>query len=144
MPIMRVVLQKTTGAKLISSERVAAEIGSGYVLYIGFENSDDTEKIRWMVKKALSIRLYSGWSKSIVTKGYEILLLPQPTLLSEPSGNRPSFSKAVCRETAERLFKETIECFKAQYDKVSHGAFSSKCSLEMINNGPFTAILEKH
>jgi D-aminoacyl-tRNA deacylase len=137
---MRTVLQRTTGAELCSGGNKRSRMGAGYVLYIGFEEGDDIGKIQWMVRKILSARLYDGWTTSVTSKGYEILVLLQPALTAELSGGDPGISKA-----AEQLFAELIECFSSAYNKtrIHHGVFGKDSELRMVNDGPLTIVLER-
>lgn len=142
---MRIVLQKALRAACICEDAVASEIAQGYVVFVGFEPGDSADQVLWMARKILRLRLYDGWTSSIVQRGGEILLLSQFTLLAEFKGNRPQFNRAMDTEAAHTLFVQMADVLRREYcvDRVSTGVFGCRTEIQMTNDGPFTALLSK-
>ena len=80
---------------------------------------------------------------SIEDVGGEILVVSQFTLLADcKKGRRPSFIKAGDPKTAEEMYELFIEECKKRISKVEHGSFGSDMKVELVNDGPFTIILD--
>ena len=75
--------------------------------------------------------------------GGELLLVSQFTLYAScRKGNRPSFTDAGDPETAERLYQYIIRCAREQVPVVETGIFGAEMKVSLVNDGPFTVILE--
>ena len=57
-------------------------------------------------------------------------------------GNRPSFINAGAPNHAENLYEYFIEYSKKLFNKVEHGIFGADMKVSLINDGPFTIIIE--
>ena len=73
----------------------------------------------------------------------ELLLVSQFTLYANcRKGNRPSFTQAGDPKKAEELYEYIInECSK-EIDVVQTGIFGAHMEVALINDGPFTVVLE--
>ena len=96
---MRVVLQRVKEAKVTVSGDEIGQIKQGLLLLIGYEEADDLEDVKWMVKKILNMRIFDDqdgkMNFSVKDVGGELLLVSQFTLhASIKKGNRPSFIPA--------------------------------------------------
>ena len=73
----------------------------------------------------------------------ELLLVSQFTLYANcKKGNRPSFVKAGSPEHANKLYEYIIERCRASVPVVETGSFGAEMAVELINDGPFTIILD--
>ena len=57
-------------------------------------------------------------------------------------GRRPSFTSAARPELAEPLVKHFAESLRAQGVPVQTGEFGAMMSVELINDGPFTVVID--
>ena len=110
---MRVVIQRVKNASVIINNETRREIGKGYLILLGIENSDTIDDIEWLCGKISRIRLFTDdhglMNKSISEVQGNVLLISQFTLYaSTKKGNRPSFTKAAQPNIAIPLYKEFI------------------------------------
>ena len=57
-------------------------------------------------------------------------------------GNRPSFVKAGAPDMAERLYEHFMDRCRNYVDVVEKGQFGADMKVELLNDGPFTLMLE--
>ncbi|MBR2828606.1 MAG: D-aminoacyl-tRNA deacylase, partial [Bacilli bacterium] len=55
---MRVLLQRSGEAKVVVREETVGEIDSGLVLLVGFTEGDNMEKISYLAKKIVNLRIF--------------------------------------------------------------------------------------
>ena len=73
----------------------------------------------------------------------ELLLISQFTLYADcKKGNRPSFTAAGGPEMAETMYQYIIEECKKEIAVVEQGEFGADMKVELLNDGPFTIILD--
>ena len=61
---------------------------------------------------------------------------------SHKKGRRPSFVKAGNPQKAEEMYEEFIRVCKEKVPKVEHGVFGADMKVELLNDGPFTIVLD--
>jgi len=144
---MRVVLQRVLNAKCTVDGEVTGEIGKGYLLFLGIKESDTSYIASQMVEKIKNLRIFEDENGKI-NKNLEyvnggILLIPQFTLYADcRKGNRPNFIEAAPPEMARALFNYTLDLFRNQVEKVEAGRFGADMKIELLNDGPFTILLD--
>ena len=73
----------------------------------------------------------------------ELLIISQFTLYADcRKGNRPSFVKAGAPQMAESLYKRFMERCSQYVDVVEKGRFGADMKVELLNDGPFTLMLD--
>ena len=73
----------------------------------------------------------------------ELLMVSQFTLYANcKKGNRPSFIEAGSPDHANALYEYIIEKCKERVDVVEQGEFGAEMKVELLNDGPFTVILD--
>ena len=144
---MKAIIQRVSRASVTIEEKVVGAIGQGYLVLLGVAQGDTVEIMEKLVKKMIDLRIFqdeNGKTKlSIEDVGGEILVVSQFTLLADcKKGRRPSFIKAGDPKTAEEMYELFIEECKKRISKVEHGSFGSDMKVELVNDGPFTIILD--
>ena len=117
------------------------------MILLGISNDDNKEKIEKVVQKISRLRIFSDengkTNLSINDVGGEILVVSQFTLYADcRKGNRPSFINAGAPNIAEELYNYFTEYSKKYFNKVEHGIFGADMKVSLVNDGPFTVILE--
>ena len=144
---MRFVIQRVTRASVTIDGEMTAEIGRGFLVLAGvFE--EDTESIAdKMVKKLCALRIFQDengkTNLSLADVGGELLMVSQFTLCADlRHGNRPSFTPAAGAEKAEALFNYIVMRVWESFPDVKTGVFGADMKVELLNDGPFTIILD--
>ena len=144
---MRVVLQVVTHASVTIDSKVYSQINEGFLLLVGFEEGDNEEIVNKMMNKIVSLRLFAdeqGKTNLAFTDiGGEILCISQFTLYADiKKGRRPSFINAMRPERATKLYDYTISYLKTLVPVVKQGIFGADMKVELLNNGPFTLMID--
>ncbi|MFA5421529.1 MAG: D-aminoacyl-tRNA deacylase [Bacilli bacterium] len=144
---MRIIVQNVIDAHLSIDNRQLCAIDRGYVLLVGFTAGDSGDVVNKMVDKIVRMRVFQDENgKTNLAIGDvqgAILAVPQFTLYADLSGGRrPSFTKVLNPDDAERLFDHFVESLKASYADVCSGVFGADMKVNLTNDGPFTLILD--
>ncbi len=144
---MRVLVQRSGSAKVVVDDSVVGSIDSGLVLLVGFTDGDDIDKIKYLAKKVVNLRIFPDendvMNKSILEFGGSILSVSQFTLYAECSkGNRPSYIAAMKNSEAEKYYEMFNEELR-KYVKVETGIFGADMKVNLTNIGPTTIWLER-
>lgn len=144
---MRVLVQRSGSAKVVVDNSVVGSIDSGLVLLVGFTDGDNIDKIKYLAKKVVNLRIFPDengvMNKSILEFGGSILSVSQFTLYAECSkGNRPSYIAAMKNNEAEKYYEMFNEEL-GKYVKVETGLFGADMEVNLTNIGPTTIWLER-
>lgn len=144
---MRFVIQRVLESSVSVEEEVIGKIGRGFMVLIGVSDSDTKETADKMVKKMLGLRIFEDeqgkTNLSLETVGGELMLISQFTLYANcKKGNRPSFIEAGAPKEAEEMYEYIISKCKEVVPVVEHGRFGTDMKVSLVNDGPFTIILD--
>ena len=144
---MRVLVQRSNKANVVIDNKIYNKIDNGLVLLVGFTEGDDIEKIKYLARKVVNLRIFPDendiMNKSILDYGGEVLSISQFTLYADTSkGNRPSYIKALGGEEANKLY-ELFNKELEKYVKVKTGVFGADMEINISNIGPTTISLER-
>ena len=144
---MKVVLQRVSSASVEVDNKIVGKIDNGLLALVSFTEGDNEEKIDWMIKKIINLRIFDDSSgimnKSVLDTEGSILSISQFTLYADSQkGNRPSYIKALNGKDAIKLYDLFNEKLK-KFIKVETGVFGACMKVSLTNEGPVTIILEK-
>ena len=144
---MRFVVQRVTHASVTVDGNVIGKIGQGFMVLIGVSDEDTKETADKMVKKLLGLRIFEDengkTNLDIHTVGGSLLLISQFTLYADcKHGNRPSFIKAGKPDMANEMYEYIIAKCREQVETVETGEFGADMKVELLNDGPFTSLLD--
>ncbi len=144
---MKAVIQLVSKAAVTVEREEKREIGPGYVILLGVAEGDTEETMKKMVKKIIDLRLFQdeNGKTNLSVEGVkgDFLVVSQFTLLADcRKGRRPSFVKAGNPAEAKKIYEAFIEECKKRIDTVKHGEFGAYMQVELVNDGPFTIVLD--
>lgn len=144
---MRVLVQRSGKARVVVREKTVGKIDEGLVLLVGFTEGDNMEKIEYLAKKIVNLRIFPDqdgvMNKSILEYGGSILSVSQFTLYADTKkGNRPSYINALSGPEANILYDSFNEELR-KYIKVEEGVFGADMEVSFNNIGPTTIFLER-
>ena len=147
---MKVVLQRVSKATVTVQKEIMGEIGVGYLLLVGFTAKDGSSEVAWLAEKIVGLRVFNDEhgkkDKSLEDVGGSALVVSQFTLYGDArKGRRPSFIDAAPRDKAKILYDYFINrlCEQLTAERVATGEFGAMMDVSMVNQGPFTLVLEK-
>ena len=144
---MKVVVQRAGTSSVKVNEKIVGNINSGLVLLVGFTDTDTIDTLKFMAKKIVNLRIFPDeegiMNKSILDYGGDILSISQFTLYADASkGNRPSFTNCMHFEKANELYKLFNNYLRELNLEVKEGMFGEDMKVSLINDGPFTLVLD--
>ena len=143
---MRVLVQRSLESSVSVDGKVVGKIDKGLVLFVGFTHDDDSNKIDYLIKKVLNLRIFDDengvMNKSILDVGGSILSVSQFTLYADTKkGNRPSYINAMGGERSTLLYDEFNKKLSENIH-VETGIFGADMKVKITNDGPITIMLE--
>lgn len=148
---MRFVIQRVTEANVSVDQQIVGAIGKGFLVLVGVSQTDTRAVAEKMIKKLLGLRIFEDengkTNLSLQDVDGSLLLVSQFTLYADcRKGNRPSFTNAGAPDLAEDLYEYIINECQAQLSnptqRVQHGRFGADMKVSLLNDGPFTIILD--
>ena len=143
---MKFVIQKVSHASVTVDDQVIGKIGKGFLVLIGVAADDTKEIADKLIKKLLGLRIFEDadgkTNLSLRDVGGSLLLVSQFTLYADcKKGNRPSFTKAGNPTLANELYEYIIAQCRREFP-VETGSFGADMKVDLLNDGPFTIILD--
>ena len=142
---MKAVIQRVAHASVIVDEQVIGAIDQGFLVLLGVGTEDTKEDVDRIVKKMAGLRIFADaegkTNLSLKDVGGSVLVISQFTLYADcRKGNRPNFLQAAAPAMAEELYEYFVEtCY---IPHVETGSFGAHMQVKLLNDGPFTIILE--
>jgi D-tyrosyl-tRNA(Tyr) deacylase len=145
---MKTVIQRVSEASVSIKGRIKSRINIGLLVFIGIEDADNQEDIKWLSNKIVNLRIFDDENKvpniSVKDTNGDILLVSQFTLqASTKKGNRPSYIKASKAEIAIPLYEKFIVQLSDDLGKsIYTGEFGAEMKVELVNEGPVTILID--
>ena len=144
---MKFIVQRVSEANVCVDNQIIGEIKKGFLVLVGVSNTDTKETADKMVSKLIHLRIFEDsdgkTNLDIKSVNGELLIISQFTLYADcKHGNRPSFINAGNPELANELYEYIISKCKEEVPVVQHGEFGAHMKVSLINDGPFTIVLD--
>ncbi|MDP7550346.1 MAG: D-aminoacyl-tRNA deacylase [Acidimicrobiales bacterium] len=144
---MRALVQRVERAAVNVDDEVVGAIGVGLCVFVGVTHDDDEAEADRLVDRLAGIRLMDDddgvMNRSVTDVGGEVLVVSQFTLYGDASrGRRPTWSAAARPEQAEPLVERVVSGLRDRGIVVATGRFRALMSVELVNDGPATIMLE--
>lgn len=148
---MRVVVQRVKQAAVTIAGQQVASIGPGLLLFVGLQEGDHETSVVKLAQKIAKLRIFADAAgktnlniKAVIKAvAGAVLSVSQFTLLAKTNhGNRPSFTAAMRPETAEPLWQLFNQTLMQAGIEVATGHFGADMQVQLVNDGPFTLVLD--
>jgi len=140
---MRAVLQRVSRASVrVDGEVVGQLDGPGLVALVGITHDDGADQVAWLARKIRELRIMRD-EQSVADLGAGVLVVSQFTLYGDArKGRRPTWSAAAPGAVSEPLYDALCTELERLGTPVERGVFGAAMSLELVNDGPFTVVLD--
>jgi len=144
---MRAVLQRVSRARVTVDGQVTGEIGAGLMILLGVGKQDSSAVAASLAEKTANLRFFEDAQHKMNLSLLEVkgsaLVVSQFTLYGDARGQRrPSFIAAAPPELAKQLYEEYCEALRRLGISVATGIFQAMMSVELVNEGPVTILLD--
>jgi D-aminoacyl-tRNA deacylase len=131
----------------MAEERVAGEIGAGLMILLGVGREDTSAAAISMAERVANLRIFEDkqgkMNRSLLETKGSALVVSQFTLYGDARGQRrPSYLAAAPPERAKALYEEFSSALRGLGVNVATGIFQAMMSVEMVNEGPVTILLD--
>jgi D-tyrosyl-tRNA(Tyr) deacylase len=145
---MRIIIQRVLEAKVTVEGNCIGSIGKGYLILLGVGAEDTKEIADRYIDKIIKLRIFADengkTNLSLQDVRGEVLVVSQFTLYADcKKGNRPDFIHAGDAVKANELYEYVLSSMKERLGKVESGEFGADMKVSLINDGPFTIILDE-
>lgn len=144
---MKFLIQRVSKAQVDIDGETVGKIDKGYMVLIGVGESDTREIADRLIRKMLSLRIFADengkTNLSIKDVAGSLLLVSQFTLYADcHKGNRPTFNNAGNPVLANELYEYVIAECRKEIENVQTGRFGADMQVSLVNDGPFTIMLD--
>ncbi|WP_124098175.1 D-aminoacyl-tRNA deacylase [Ruminococcus sp. Marseille-P6503] len=145
---MKAVIQRVKSASVEVGGKITGKIGIGLLIFLGVSDEDGVKECDKLADKIAKLRIFSDGNDKINLSADDVngdvLVVSQFTLYADcRKGNRPSFVRAGKPEHAENLYTYFSEAMAARIKgRVENGVFGADMKVSLLNDGPFTVIME--
>ena len=140
---MKAVVQRVTRASVTVDGEVVGEITRpGLLALVGVTHDDGPAQVEQIARKIAELRILRD-ERSVLDEAAPVLVVSQFTLYGEArKGRRPTWNAAAPGPVAEPLVDAVVEALRERGLEVATGRFGAMMQVELVNDGPFTILLE--
>jgi len=144
---MIALLQRVSEAKVTVDDKIAGEISSGLLIFLGVFQNDSLEDTKFLTNKIVHLRLFNDdagkMNRSLLDVEGAVLVVSQFTLCADTKkGRRPSFIKAAQPKLGEKIYNNFIQDLNKRGVSVATGIFGAMMDVQLVNDGPVTFLLD--
>lgn len=144
---VRAVIQRVSRARVLVDGAITGEVGAGLLVLIAVGRGDTPETAAWLADRTVNLRIFNDdqgkMNRSLLDTRGSLLAVSQFTLYGDARGQRrPSFIQAAPAEQGKLLYEEFVSAARAYGLRVETGVFQAHMSVELVNDGPVTILLD--
>ena len=144
---MRAVVQRVSRASVAVGGEVVGRIDRGLLVLLGVAENDTQDDVIYLAAKIVGLRIFPDdegkMNRSLLDVKGAALVVSQFTLYGDARGQRrPSFIAAAPPELAAALYEEFNNALRRLGVTVATGVFQTMMSVELVNEGPVTILLD--
>ena len=142
-------MQRVTEASVKVDQEIVGSIHHGLLILFCAERDDTLDDVAFFMHKVAALRIFSDengkTNLSIRDIGGSALVVSQFTLAADwRKGNRPEFSHAADPKLAKNLYEQFCDSLRAEGIPVETGIFAADMKVSLVNDGPFTIVMDSH
>lgn len=146
---MKFLIQRVDDASVSVENKEIGRIGKGYLVLVGISGTDTKDIADKMIRKLIGLRIFEDengkTNLDIKAVNGQMLIISQFTLYADcKKGNRPSFIKAGEPGMAQELYQYILDQCRREIAVVEEGSFGAHMEVSLVNNGPFTVMLDSN
>src|SRR5215212_3960744 len=149
---MRVLVQRTSRARVTVAEETTGEIGRGFLILVGATLEDTSAAADLLARKVANLRVFDDEVGNLNRSALDLLEAEEPigilvvsqfTLYADcRRGRRPSFVRAAPQPIAAPLVDRFSDELRQLGLRVEQGRFGAEMAVELVNDGPVTIWLD--
>src|SRR4051812_3159828 len=144
---MRAVVQRVSRARVTVDGGITGEIADGLMVLLGVGRDDTSAIAISMAERIANLRIFEDdqrkMNRSLLDVKGSALVVSQFTLYGDARGQRrPSFVAAAAPEQAKKLYQQFADALGSLGITVATGVFGAMMSVELVNEGPVTILLD--
>jgi D-tyrosyl-tRNA(Tyr) deacylase len=144
---VRALLQRVSRGEVRVGGSIVGTVDRGLVVLLGVGPTDDEAIADRIARQTVALRIFRDaggrTNRSLLDVGGSVLAVSQFTLYADTSrGRRPGFTAAAGPDLAERLYLRYVEALRILGVTVATGRFGAEMEVELVNDGPFTILLD--
>lgn len=144
---MKFVIQRVSEAAVRVEGQIVGQIGKGFLVLVGIAQEDTEAVADKLVNKMAGLRIFEDaqgkTNLSLADVDGQVLMISQFTLYADcKRGNRPGFSYAAKPDKANALYEYVLAKTREKIPVVEKGIFGADMKVSLVNDGPFTIILD--
>lgn len=144
---MRAVVQRVSHARVSIGGELVGSIRRGYLILLGVGHADTRETAEKLWGKIFALRINDDaegkTNLALDDVAGEVLVVSQFTLFANcKKGRRPSFTEAAPPAQATELYEYFVSLARSDVPHVATGRFGANMQVELVNDGPFTIVLD--
>ena len=141
------LLQRVRAARVVTDDKIIAQIRRGLLVLVGVERGDDEAKAERLLDRILGYRVFADSEErmnlSLRDVNGALLLVPNFTLAANTAkGMRASFTSAAETDDGKRLFTHLVDYARRCHRPVRSGIFGTHMQVSLTNDGPVTFWLQ--
>lgn len=145
---MKILIQRVSEAKVEIDCKIVGKIEEGVLVFLGITHKDTQAEATWLAKKLVNLRIFEDdqgkINRSLIDRKGSALIISQFTLYADCNeGRRPSFTQAAAPDMAKSLYEYFVSEVKQNGINVETGEFGAEMKVFLLNDGPFTVLLER-
>lgn len=144
---MRAVIQRVSDAQVTIDGETVGSIGRGLLILLGVGHDDAEAQAERLWSKISRLRIFDDdngkTNLSLNDVAGQVLVVSQFTLFANcKKGNRPSFVDAGAPDKANNLYEWFVARARQDVSCVETGIFGADMQVSLVNDGPFTIVLD--
>lgn len=144
---MRAVAQRVSRARVRVAGETVGDMDAGLLALVGVSRDDQPDDARQLAEKLVGLRVFPDaegkMNRSLIDVGGSLGIVSQFTLMGDcRKGRRPSYAQAAPPEVAEPLIERLVAEARGAGVRVITGRFRAMMSVELVNDGPVTLLLD--